>query len=270
MIGIVVALVGVVIAARRPAGRPGTIERADDRASSPARGTPVTPLAPLPDDLDLQAWAGRTTGPTGVPTRALIAYGTAERAQRAATPDCRLSWATLAAIGRVESNHGRLGGAVLDADGVARPRIVGVPLDGSPGVAEVPDTDGGRLDGDPVHDRAVGPMQFLPATWARYGADGDGDGVRDPHDLDDAAAAAAAAAPTCAPTAATRRAGTRRTATAGTACSRTTARSTTRAGCGRRPTGTPPRSPDPRRPGARRRGRRPGAALGQTEPSRSR
>ena len=152
----------------------------------------MTPLAPLSDDLDLQAWAGRTTGPTGVPARALIAYGTAERAQRAATPDCRLSWATLAAIGRVESNHGRLGGAALDADGVARPRIVGVPLDGSPGVAEVPDTDGGRLDGDPVHDRAVGPMQFLPATWARYGADGDGDGVRDPDDLDDAAAAAAA------------------------------------------------------------------------------
>ena len=167
-------------------------ERADDRASSPARGTPVTPLAPLSDDLDLQAWAGRTTGPTGVPARALIAYGTAERAQRAATPDCRLSWATLAAIGRVESNHGRLGGGVLDADGVARPRIVGVPLDGSPGVAEIPDTDGGRLDGDPVHDRAVGPMQFLPGTWARYGADGDGDGTRNPDDLDDAAAAAAA------------------------------------------------------------------------------
>jgi membrane-bound lytic murein transglycosylase B len=26
---------------------------------------------------------------------------------------------------------------------------------------------------------AQGPMQFLPATWAAYGADGDGDGVAD-------------------------------------------------------------------------------------------
>ena len=26
---------------------------------------------------------------------------------------------------------------------------------------------------------AVGPMQFLPSTWEAYGADGDGDGVRD-------------------------------------------------------------------------------------------
>ena len=73
-------------------------------------------------------------------------------------------------------DHGRLGRADLDADGVARPSIVGVRLDGSPGLAEIPDTDGGHLDGDAAYDRAVGPMQFLPATWARYGADGDGDG----------------------------------------------------------------------------------------------
>ena len=179
----------LVFAALRDAGeRP---ER-DGGPASVARGTPVTPLAPLPDDLDLEAWAARTARPTGVPARALTAYGTAERLQRAETPDCGLSWATLAAVGRVESDHGRLGAADLDADGVARPGIVGVPLDGSAGVAEIRDTDDGRLDGDPEFDRAVGPMQFLPATWARFGIDGDGDGVRDPDDLDDAAAAAAA------------------------------------------------------------------------------
>jgi membrane-bound lytic murein transglycosylase B len=53
------------------------------------------------------------------------------------------------------------------------------------------DTDGGRLDGDPVHDRAVGPMQFIPTTWASSGADGDRDGRKNPFDLDDAAMAAA-------------------------------------------------------------------------------
>ena len=60
MPGIVVALVGVVLAAAvvlvGPLREP---ERAGDRASPPARGTPVTPLAPLPADLDLEAWAGR-------------------------------------------------------------------------------------------------------------------------------------------------------------------------------------------------------------------
>ena len=30
-------------------------------------------------------------------------------------------------------------------------------------------------------------MQFLPDTWARWRADGDGDGRLDPQDLDDAA-----------------------------------------------------------------------------------
>lgn len=67
-----------------------------------------------------------------------------------------------------------------------------MPLDGSPGFREVRDTDGGALDGDVTYDRAVGPMQFLPTTWARYGADGSGDGVRDPHQIDDAARGAAA------------------------------------------------------------------------------
>jgi membrane-bound lytic murein transglycosylase B len=35
-------------------------------------------------------------------------------------------------------------------------------------------------------------MQFIPGTWSSSGRDGDGDGLADPHDLDDAALAAAA------------------------------------------------------------------------------
>jgi len=60
-------------------------------------------------------------------------------------------------------------------------------LSGGPGMAAIPDTDGGRLDGDPVWDRPVGPMQFIPGTWARSGVDGNGDGVADPNNLFDAA-----------------------------------------------------------------------------------
>jgi len=63
-------------------------------------------------------------------------------------------------------------------------------LDGAGDVAAIVDTDGGALDGDPLWDRAVGPLQFLPSTWDTYGADGDGDGVAEPQDLDDAAVAA--------------------------------------------------------------------------------
>jgi membrane-bound lytic murein transglycosylase B len=53
------------------------------------------------------------------------------------------------------------------------------------------DTDGGRWDGDAVWDRAVGPMQFIPETWERWGADVDGNGSADPNQIDDAALAAA-------------------------------------------------------------------------------
>ncbi len=183
---VLVAGVLVALVALRPAPPDDDLVPADV-----PRGTPAVQAAPLDPAGDLVAWAAATGEATGVPARALRAYGAAELAQRAATPDCGLSWATVAGIARVESDHGRLA-AELGADGVPRPRIVGVALDGSEGVREVRDTDGGALDGDAVHDRAVGPMQFLPTTWARYGADGDGDGDADPHQLDDAARAAAA------------------------------------------------------------------------------
>ena len=119
----------------------------------------------------------------GVPTTAMEAYTRA-----AELADCGISWTLIAAIGRVESNHGRFAGAVLSTDGLSTPPVVGIPLTGN-GTARILDSDGGRFDGDTVHDRAVGPMQFIPTTWAVYGADGNGDGVRDPFNVFDAAAA---------------------------------------------------------------------------------
>jgi membrane-bound lytic murein transglycosylase B len=38
----------------------------------------------------------------------------------------------------------------------------------------------------------MGPMQFIPGTWRLFGVDGDGDGVADPQDVEDASAATAA------------------------------------------------------------------------------
>jgi hypothetical protein len=103
-------------------------------------------------------------------------------------------WTVLAGIGKVESDHGRTHGpaAVFEEDGDLRPPIVGPALDGSGGLAAVPDTDGGLWDGDRRWDHAVGPMQFLPATWRSYGRDGSGDGQADPHNVFDAALGAVA------------------------------------------------------------------------------
>ena len=72
---------------------------------------------------------------------------------QAATSCPGLSWTVLAAIGQVESGHGRNNG--------------------------------------PSSAGAVGPMQFLPSTFARIAVDGDHDGKTDPWDAYDAVPTAA-------------------------------------------------------------------------------
>ena len=126
-----------------------------------------------------------------IPMAALTAYRSAAAVEAVSSPGCRLSWPLLAGIGTVESDNGQYGGAVVLANGDTSPHILGPVLNGAGGVGAIRDTDGGRFDGDPTWDRAVGPMQFIPGTWASYGADGNGDGVRDPNNIKDAALAAA-------------------------------------------------------------------------------
>lgn len=146
-----------------------------------------TPIAQLPDP----EWVGATAAELGIPARALAAYAGASIRLSVTSPDCGLGWNTLAGIGEVESMHGSYGGSALDGDGLVDPPIIGIPLDGGPGVMEIPDTDNGELDGDNEWDRAVGPMQFIPETWDWIGQDGNMDGVADPQNIDDAALSAA-------------------------------------------------------------------------------
>jgi membrane-bound lytic murein transglycosylase B len=135
-------------------------------------------------------WANRTAAATGIPVRAVLAYGSASLTLDSLQPGCRIAWNTLAGIGAVESAHGTHSGARLLASGTSVPAIRGPALNGN-GVGTIRDSDNGAWDGDRAWDRAVGPMQFIPGTWRRWGSDGSGDGVADPNQIDDAALSAA-------------------------------------------------------------------------------
>ena len=132
-----------------------------------------------------------TAPASGIPAVALAAYQRAATVIDAADRSCHMPWQLVAAIGRVESDHGRANDNVLTDRGFAEPGIFGPALNGRDGTTEIRDTDAGQYDQDARFDRAVGPMQFIPSTWAIVGVDADGDGRRDPQDIYDAALASA-------------------------------------------------------------------------------
>ncbi|GAA3631790.1 hypothetical protein C8D88_1011502 [Lentzea atacamensis] len=162
----------------------------------PGAAAPGSAAAPgntaTADTNPLGEWATRVASKTDIPLRAVHAYAAADLAMQREAPACRISWATLAGIGRVESRHGNINGSRLQDNGLPTRPIIGIPLDGSPGLRAIRDTDGGRLDGDTTWDRAVGPMQFIPGTWNRWAKRAAGDGQpADPQNIDDAALTAA-------------------------------------------------------------------------------
>ena len=168
---------------------------------TPAAAAPVAALVqPASADVDTalvsnvgagvqvdQNWLTQVAMRTQIDPRALQAYSTAELAQTRDEPGCHLSWNTLAAIGWIESGHGTHAGASLDQNGRTTLPILGPALDGTSGHRAIPATDvTAEATGDSEWDHAVGPMQFIGSTWAKWGTDASGDGFADPNNIDDA------------------------------------------------------------------------------------
>lgn len=139
---------------------------------------------PVPPDLHPSA----TEGILDVPAVALSAYSRAASVLTTVDTSCSLSAELLAAIGRVETDHGRYAAWKLGPRARMFPVLVGAPV-ADPDAVALPDTDGGTVDRDPLADHPVGPLQILPSVWQQVAVDGDSDGLRNPSDLDDAALA---------------------------------------------------------------------------------
>jgi len=171
-----------------PAAQPGWLA---DLRIRPARVSTAQPAAPgagaaVPGGVFGPAGV---TGQLGIPVLVLKAYQQAAATMASEQPSCHLPWWLLAGIGHTESGHAE--GGRLYPDGTTRGRILGPVLDGTlADNAVIPDTDHGVYDGDPHYDRAVGPMQFIPSTWALWGVDANHDGKADPNNVFDATLAA--------------------------------------------------------------------------------
>jgi hypothetical protein len=200
-----IAVLTPIVLAGAVAASPGNIGvpmAADDTAplamteQVQTDGVAVVAMAKPPADF---RFAATTLGPPPpaavvssaggmrIPAMALTAYRKAEQTMAATAPGCGVSWNLLAGIGRIESSHAN--GGATDSRGTSVRPIYGPVLDGSlPGNEVIVQSNvGGRA----VYARAMGPMQFLPGTWSRYAADGDGDGKADPQNLFDASLSAA-------------------------------------------------------------------------------
>lgn len=190
LLGVLLATLGLAGGAlqvlRAAASEPAPV--VPERSSETSAAAPPTVATPAVAVVAVDPAAGvrrqRVGGPSdfpgslgSAPPAAVVAYQRAAGILESASK-CRLDWTVLAAIGRVESDHGR--GPALHA-----------PLDGRAGRGSLPDTDGGVIDRDERWDAPVGPMALLPSTWRSVAVDADADGARNPRDLDDAALAAA-------------------------------------------------------------------------------
>ena len=151
---------------------------------------PITDAEPAPPP-EPDAAAGPPAEPPGpapsvpgIPASALDAYRRAEDTLAHTLPQCHLTWPLLAGIGKVESGHAH--GGDTDEQGNTRSPILGPILDGTNGNAAISSVASDPTGQSGQWTRAMGPMQFLPSTWERWGADATNDGKRDPNNIYDA------------------------------------------------------------------------------------
>ncbi|GAB3476339.1 cell wall-associated NlpC family hydrolase [Amycolatopsis cihanbeyliensis] len=180
---VLVVAVFVLTLVYAPTGEDGgdtTTALANQQVSStappPAPGPPVAPEQqgpPEPSGIEFEGWVDEVAGWLDIPRRAMHAYAAATVALGEEQPGCKLSWVTLAGIGKTTTDHGRVGGGQLGEDG--RPSS---PI----GTTELRDVAGTVVS----VPGSAGPLQLSPAVWREWGRSA-GSGEPDVQNIDDAA-----------------------------------------------------------------------------------
>jgi cell wall-associated NlpC family hydrolase len=187
---IVVAAVVVIVAALVVAVQFAPEQRATENAAATGTPTPTPPATtPVPSvpktttpptppkvpqqSSEFDAWASQTSQWLDIPLRAMVGYAKATTKLSKDVPGCHLSWVTLAAVGKVTTDHGRARGGQLGTTGA---------LDKPLGTIEVRDF----YDKVVSTANAAGPLQLAPSIWAKYQASASG-GKPDVQNVDDAA-----------------------------------------------------------------------------------
>ncbi|WP_342318477.1 hypothetical protein [Corynebacterium mayonis] len=144
---------------------------------------------PEPESVEqveqFSVWAAERSEPYGVPERALRSYAFAAWTVQQES-GCQVGWPTMAALGKVLSDHGEAQGSQVAEDGVTTVALRGLGTALGP-EAIVADTDGGETDGDSTRDVPVGPMQIMPSRWEQFRLSTEPGKEPNPDDIDDAA-----------------------------------------------------------------------------------
>ncbi|WP_414945049.1 NlpC/P60 family protein [Amycolatopsis sp. cmx-11-32] len=156
-----------------------SVPPAPPTSSAPAEVPKEQPKVPPQQGQEFDAWVSKTSGWLDIPLRAMTGYAKTTVAMGKEAPGCRLSWVTLAALGKIASDHGRAKGSSLNDAGVMT-----VPL----GTVEVRDFYN-KVVSVP---NASGPLQLSPSAWNQFQASASG-AKPDPQNIDDATLAAARA-----------------------------------------------------------------------------
>lgn len=125
---------------------------------------------------DKQSGNVKVTPPSDVPGIDPVLMDAFNKAVAKTSKTCKgMRWQVLAGVGQIESHLAQ--GVTIAKNGDTKPHIVGIPVGA--------DHDHGRWDGDKSQDHAVGVLQIIPTSWDVYGADGNGDGSKDPNNVYD-------------------------------------------------------------------------------------